>query len=148
MEKEKELRVALFYVHDYSRTSDAYFDGFYKEAYSDCKSKHKECDLILLFPKTRLILFSDKDFAGDNYIIDNKDDIDKKIKCAELPNFTFPNNIRSLIVTDYVDDKMENFDALNSTMVKNGCHYVCSSINYMNVAAVLLVIVFIYFYFA
>jgi len=45
---------------------------------------------------------------------------------------------------NYEDKRIENF---KNEDVKNTCHYVCSSINWMNIFLVFLLIVLCYVYF-
>ena len=48
-------------------------------------------------------------------------------------------------LNEYIDKKIENF---NSNDLKNGCHYACSLINWINTFLLIIIIIILYKYLA
>jgi hypothetical protein len=97
---------------------------------------------IRLPPFSKLVLYNDDNFRGDNISIHNNNEMSINIDARDVKN----NKIKFVKSISIVPVAIEGF---SENSVRDVCLYTCSNFNYMNLVlcTVLTVILYYYFYY-
>jgi hypothetical protein len=104
--------------------------------------------IVVIYPKTRVQLFSLENMSGYNIIIDNIGNENKEININKLLKSGTIDTVKSIYVMSNMC-KESQFDTIiegfSKRDVSDSCHYLCSSLNFQNVLIFFIFIILIYY---